>query len=317
MLAVVVERYGPPEVARLREVRDPAPNKGQLLVRVLVAAVSSGDARIRAARFPPGFSLPARLAFGITKPRRPVLGGAFCGEVLGGPAAVGELAPGALVGGMTGMRLGAHAELLAVDADRAVPVPSGVSPLEAAGVLFGGTTARYFLSKAGVVGPGTTVLVNGASGAIGTNAVQIAATAGATVIGVCSTANAALVRGLGADQIVDYRSSPLSALGERFDVVLDTVGNLDIAAGRRLAVDGGSVLLAAAGLGDTVRARGSVVAGAAPERTEDMRWLFDRVAAGDISVVVDCVGALEDMSDLYRRVDSGRKVGNVVVEPTA
>lgn len=315
MLGAKIDHYGPPEVVVVQELPEPQPGKGQLLVRVHAAAVSSGDARIRGARFPPGFGVPARLAFGVRRPRRPVLGGAFCGEVVGGAGAEDGTGLGTIVAGMTGMALGAHAELVAVDRARAVAVPDGVSARDAAGVLFGGTTARHFLRVAGGVGPGVSVLVNGASGAIGTNAVQIAASAGAAVTAVSSGANAGLVADLGAAHVIDYAELPLSEVDERFDIVLDAVGNLDVASGRRLVAPGGVVVLAAAGLGATIRARGQVKAGAAPERTDDMSWLLERVALGDLAVVLDRVGGLDDIVQMHRRVDTGRKVGNVLVEP--
>jgi NADPH:quinone reductase-like Zn-dependent oxidoreductase len=165
------------------------------------------------------------------------------------------------------------------------------------------------------LGRGTTVLVNGASGAVGTNAVQLAKRSGATVTGVTSTANVGVVTELGADRVLDYTRDDLSCIGERFDVVLDTVGNLTIASGRRLLADGGVLLLAVAGLGDTLRARGDVAAGTSPERAEDFEYLLGLVAAGHMTVVLERSYTLEQIADAYQCVDSGHKVGNVVVRP--
>lgn len=313
MQAAVVDRYGAPEVVRIAEVPRPEPRADEVLVRVRAVAVTSGDARIRAARFPPGFGLPARLAFGITRPRRRILGSSFSGVVEAVGARVDDVAPGDGVCGMTGTRMGAHAEYVAVPASRLARTPAGVTHEDAAGLLFGGTTALYFLRDRASVGPGTSVLVNGASGAIGTNAVQLARHFGATVTGVTSGPNAALVTDLGAARVVDHTSEDLTATTERYDVVLDAVGNLSIATGRRLLAAGGVLLLAVAGLGETVRARGDVRAGSAPERVEDFDLLLGLLAGGEITVVHDRSFDLDHIVDAHRLVDSGHKVGNVVV----
>ena len=314
MRAVVVDRYGAPDVARVVEVPRPSPRKGEVLVRVVAAAVTSGDARIRGARFPPGFALPVRLAFGLRGPRRRILGMVFSGIVEDVGPGVTNLAPGHAVCGMTGTSMGAHAEFVSVAARRVAAVPDGVSHADAAGLLFGGSTALYFLrDKASV--PGMTVLVNGASGAVGSNAVQLARHFGATVTAVTSAGNADLVRRLGAERVIDYAVSDVRTLADRFDVVFDAVGNLSIASGRRLLRDGGVLVLAVASLWDMLRARRGVVAGSGPERAADFEWLLQRVAANDLTVVVDRTFPLEHIGDAYRLVDSGHKRGNVIVRP--
>jgi NADPH:quinone reductase-like Zn-dependent oxidoreductase len=315
MQAALVTRYGDPDVVRVAEVPRPDPRGDEVLVRVRAVAVTSGDARIRGARFPPGFGVPARLAFGLTRPRRPILGSTFSGvvETTGGRA--DDLAPGEEVCGMTGTRMGAHAEYLAVPAAKLARKPPGVSHDDAAGLLFGGTTALFFLRDKASVGPGRSVLVNGASGAVGTNAVQLARHLGATVTGVTSGANAALVTRLGAHRVIDHTTEDVAATADRYDVVLDAVGNLSIESGRRLLNPGGVLLLAVAGLLDTLRARGTVVAGSAPERVADFELLLRLVADGELTVVHDRAYDLEHIADAHRRVDSGHKVGNVVVNP--
>jgi NADPH:quinone reductase-like Zn-dependent oxidoreductase len=315
MRAVVVERYGPPEVAEVREVARPVPRADEVLVRVAAVAVTSGDARIRAARFPAGFAPLARPAFGLRGPRRRILGSTFSGTVESVGAGVTSLAAGDEVCGMTGMRMGAHAEYVAVAERRLARKPVPVTHEDAAGVLFGGTTALWFLRERAGVRPGQSVLVNGASGAIGTNAVQLARHWGASVTGVTSARNAALVAGLGADRVIDHTSTDLATVADRFDVVLDAVGTLTRSSGRGLLADDGVLVLAVAGLWDTVRARGGVVAGAAPERVEDFEALLGLVAQGGLTVVIDEVLDLGQIAAAYRRVDSGRKVGNILVRP--
>lgn len=322
MRAAVVRRYGGPEVVRVVDVPDPVPRTGEVLVRVAATTVNSGDARIRGARFPKGFGGLGRLALGLRGPRRVVLGVAFSGtvEAIGtdpsSDADASALAVGDRVCGMTGMRMGAHAELVAVPVTKLVRVPDAVSLDDAAGVLFGGTTALYYLRDRAEVRPGERVLVIGASGAVGTNAVQLAKHLGAEVTAVASARNATLLAELGADRVVDYRATPVETLGERFDVVLDAVGLLSPATGRPLLAEGGRLLLAVATLGQTITARGQVKAGSSAERPEDFATLLGFVADGRLRVVLEPALPLERIAEAHARVDSGRKVGNLVVHPT-
>lgn len=315
MRAAVVDQYGPPDVVRVVDLPRPEPRPDEVLVRVRSVAVTSADARIRAARFPSGFAPFARLAFGLRKPRRPVLGSAFSGEIAAVGTKVPNLNPGDQVCGMTGAKLGAHAEYVTVRATRTTRKPEPVSHDDAAAVLFGGSTALFFLRDKASTGPGKTVLVNGASGAIGTNAVQIAKHLGATVTAVTSTRNAELVTSLGADHVIDYTTTPVTSLPDRYDVVLDTVGTLSIPSGRRLLTPNGVLALVVADLWETIRARGPVAAGPAPERPADFDYLLARLADKDITAVIDSTYDLPDITEAHRRVDSGRKVGNIVVHP--
>lgn len=315
MQAAVVTKYGPPEVVRVTDIPMPFPRADEVLVRVVAAAVTSGDARIRAARFPSGFGVLARLALGLTKPRRAVLGGTFSGVVEAVGVKVTGFTPGESVCGMAGSKMGAHAAFISVPAARLARVPAGVSHDDAAGVLFGGSTALHFLRTKAKLQPGQSVLVNGASGAVGTNAVQLAAHFGATVTAVTSAANAGLVNSLGATATIDYATTDVATITDRFDVVFDAVGNLSIGSGRRLLAPGGTLALAVAGLGETIRARGNVAAGPAPERAADFEFLLGLVADGTLTVVHDQQYALVDIADAYRRVDSGRKRGNIIVHP--
>lgn len=315
MQAALVERYGAPEVVRVVEVTRPHPGRGEVLVRVAATTVNSGDARIRGARFPSGFAPFARLAFGVTRPRRRVLGSCISGVIETVGDGVDGWAPGDKVCAMTGMAMGGHAQYVVVPKARLVRPPSGVSHDDAAGVLFGGTTALHFLRTRASVGAGASVLVNGASGSVGTNAVQLARYFGATVTAVCSAANADLVRDLGAAHVIDHTTTRLDDLTDRYDVVFDTVGNLSIASGRRLLRPGGRLLLAVAGLGETLRARGDVAAGSAPERTDDIEFLLRLVAAGELVVVHEPALPLTRIVEAHRLVDSGRKRGNVTIHP--
>ena len=318
MRAVLVDRYGPPEVARLREVPTLAPRAGQVLVRVVAAAVTSGDARMRSGVFPKGFALPGKLAMGIRGPRHRILGAAFSGEVAALGEGVAGFAVGDRVSGMTGMTVGGHAEFLAATPSKLVPTPASVSHDAAAAVLFGGTTALDYLRDKAALKPGATVLVNGASGAVGSSAVQLARHLGAEVIGVTSAANAEFVTALGATRVIDYRRTSLADLrarGERFDVVFDTVGNVSPASGRPLLTEGGVLLLAVAGLGELLAARGNVKAGPASEDPANVATVLQLTADGVLDPLIESAHPLDGIVDAYRRIDSGRKVGNIVVRP--
>lgn len=315
MRAAVAESYGGPEVVRIAEVPTPDPGPKQVLVRVRAAALTAADNRIRAARFPRGFGLIARLGLGIRKPRKPILGSSLAGVVEGVGSEVTDFALGDEVCGMTGAAMGAHAEYAVVPAKKLAILPPGVSHEDAAAVLFGGTTALQFLRDKAQVRAGQSVLVNGASGAVGTSVVQIARHAGATVTALTSAPNAELVTRLGAAKVVDYTTTPVAGLSERFDIVLDAVGNIDITTGRSLLAPDGVLLLVTGDLPTSLRARGNVKAGVAAERPEDFRELLDLLAAGTLDPVISRTSALDDIAELHSLIDSGRKVGNVVVVP--
>lgn len=317
MRAAMVDRYGPPERVVVVERPEPVARAGEVLVRVAAVAVTSGDARLRAGRFPAGFGLLARLGVGFRGPRKPILGSAFSGTVEGLAPGVTDFAPGDEVAGMTGARLGGHAELVAVPAASLVRKPAGVRHQDAAGVLFGGTTALYFLRSKAMISAGDHVLVNGASGAVGSSAVQLAKHFGATVTAVTSARNAGFVTALGADDVVDYTVTPVTTLSGRYDIVFDTVGNLSRADGLRLLTAEGSLILAVASLGELLLARGRVIAGPAPERPDDFAFLLGLVATGQLDPATEVIGGLEALPQGYRRVDTGRKVGNLVVLPGA
>ncbi len=295
----------------------PEARAGEVVVRVEAAAVTAGDARIRAGRFPKGFGVLARAAIGVSGPRARVLGAAFSGKVEHIAADVTQFSPGDEVVGMTGARLGAHAEYVRARAATLVRKPAEVPHTDAAGILFGGTTALHFLSDRAHVTAGNTVLVNGASGAVGSAAVQLAKHFGATVTAVTSERNADLAVRLGADRVIDYAKTPVAMLEDRFDIVFDAVGNVSRDDGLRLLVPGGSLILAVASLIDTIRARGQVFAGPAPERREHFALLLNLVAGGQLDPLTEVLSGLESVQEAHRLIDTGRKIGNLVVLPHA
>lgn len=313
--------YGGPDVIALREVPKPQPADNEALIRVRAATVSSGDARIRAAKFPPGFGLLARLALGVSRPRRPVLGTECAGVIEAAGARVKRFKPGDSVFAFAGMKQGCHAEFVVASEDSALAaVPAGFSFEEAAAISFGGTTALYFLRDVGQVQPGERVLVNGASGAVGAAAVQIAKHMGAHVTGISSGANADLVRKLGADKVIDYTAEDFTASGEQWDIILDCVGTAPFARSRKALNKGGRLLLVLAGLGDLVKSPFQsmtsglrIRGGTAPERREDILELKALCEAGAFKPVIDSRYAFSDIAAAHARVDTGRKRGSVVI----
>ncbi len=315
MRAVSVERYGPPEVARVVDIEPPTAGRGQVLVRIEAAAVTAGDARMRSGTFPPGFGVAAKLAIGLRGPRRRVLGTAHAGVV----EALGEGADGFSVGdrvaGMNGARFGAHAQYAAVGTGAIARMPDTISPPDAAAAMFGGMTAMRFLD--GRVRDGSRVLVNGASGSVGSAVVQLARRRGAQVTAVTSDGNRPLVERIGAAAVMDYTRTPVSSLTDEYDLVFDAVGNIDRRLGLRLAGEQGAVILAVASLGEMVLARGRVVTGPLKELGSDARAIGEMIAAGTFDPLTTVVGDLDAVVEAYRRVDSGHKVGNLVVTPGA
>jgi NADPH:quinone reductase-like Zn-dependent oxidoreductase len=306
--------YGSPEVLTIEEVSKPTINDNEILVQVKVTAVTAADSRIRAARFPKGFGFLARLVFGITKPRVRVLGGVYSGVVADVGKAVVDFKVGDEVCGMTGAKMGAHAEYIKVGASKSiVKKPVRVSHEDAAGVLFGGTAALYFAHNKLQVAKGDTVVVNGASGAVGTNAVQLAKYYGASVVAVTDAKNSKLVTKLGADRVIDYTKQNLADSPERFDVIVDAVGNISPKQAKLLLKPHGRAGLMVASLGQMLRAHGPIKTGTATEKKEDIAFLLSLIEQGELQVVIDKVYDLEQIVTAHQYVDGGHKVGNVLV----
>lgn len=321
MKAAFATAYGAPEVVQLRDAPDPAPKANEVLIRVHATTVSSGDARLRGARFPSGFGGIARLIFGVTRPRQPILGTELSGIVESVGTVVTRFRPGDRVFAFAGAGMGCHAELRCLPETGAIAaVPHGFSFEEAAAISFGGTTALYFLRDVAKLQPGERLLVNGASGAVGTAAVQLARHFGAHVTGVCSAANAELVRSLGAQQAIDYRQTDFAASGEHYDVILDTVGTAPFSRSRAVLKPKGRLLIIAAGLGELLKSplqsktSGLTIAGgAAPDRAQDIAELKRLCEASAYRPVIDSALPFAKIAEAHARVDTGHKAGSVVV----
>lgn len=320
MHAILCPAYGPPELLVAREVPTPAPGPKDVLVRTFATTVTSGDWRVRSGTFPRGFGWIARLAVGREGPRQPILGTELAGVVEAAGPAVTRFKVGDPVIGFAGAAMGCHAEFRCFAEDGLiVRKPANLSFEEAASLSFGATTAIDFLRRAKLKA-GERVLINGASGGVGTALVQLAKHQGAHVTGVCSAANAELVRSLGADEVLDYAREDFARGGARYDLIVDTVGNAPYRRSRAALAPGGRLALVLATLADNLGAlwvalttRHRVIGGPANVRPEDLRALAELAAAGALRPVIDRRFPFDQIEGAHRHVDAGHKRGSVVV----
>lgn len=321
MQAAIYERYGPPEVVRIGEVPKPAPGDGQLLIRIRATTVTSADHRARSLDMPPGFGAAGRLAFGLTRPRQPILGSELAGEVEAVGRGVRRFQAGVAVIAFAGAGMGCHAEYRCLaETGPVVPKPARLTWEEAAALPFGALTALHFLRRAGVR-PGETVLVNGASGAVGSACVQLANHLGAEVTAVCSGANADLVRSLGAAHVVDYAREDFTRSGRRYDVIVDTAGTAPWARSRVSLARRGRFVPILASLPDMLRGPWVALAGGGPRivagvssgSQDALRAVVELAEAGALRPGVDRCWPLDRIVEAHRYVDTGRKRGSVVV----
>jgi NADPH:quinone reductase-like Zn-dependent oxidoreductase len=323
MRAVVCTGYGPPDVLRLRDVPKPVPKDDEVLVRVRATTVSAADCELRRFDFAPWIWLPIRLAFGIRRPRQPVLGQELAGDVESVGSNVRSLRKGDRVFAATGIGLGAHAEYICLRENprtgAIVTMPANLTYEEAAAVPYGGGEALEFLRK-GNVRSGQRVLVNGAGGSFGTFAVQLAKDLGAHVTAVDSAPKLEMLRTIGADRVIDYAREDFTAGPETYDVIFDVVRGTPSARMVRLLTENGWLLMANPGFLQIVRARwaarGSgkrVSISGSSGTSEDLAYLRGLVEAGRLRPVVDRRFPLEQMVEGNRYAESGQKLGNVVI----
>ncbi len=320
MKAAVVRRYGPPHVVKIEQIPRPEPGPDEVLIRVRASTVSSADWRMRSLTMPYGFGLAGRLAFGVTAPRRAVLGSECSGDVVAVGASVRHFACGDSVVAFPGLTLGAHAEYCCMNANAAlVHKPAALPYHSAASLAFGGSTALDFFRRAALKA-GERVLINGASGTVGSAMVQLAVAAGAEVTAVCSGANRERIRQLGATRVVDYTHTDFASEGVRYDVIADTVGNAPYARVRDALSPRGRLLLVLATLPEMLRApwvnrtsQHRVVAGPVAERVEDLRTLVAMATDGRFSPLIDSRFSLDEIAAAHARVETGRKCGSVLV----
>ena len=307
MKAIVCTKYGPPEVLQLREVKKPAPKAHEVLIKIHATAVTASDCLVRGANFPFVMRMVLRLILGFTRPRKSIMGLIVAGDVEAVGKNVTRFKPGDPVYGFTGFGGGSYAEYTCMpeaESMRGILAikPANMSYEEAAAIPYGAILAMHFLAK-GDIQSGQRVLVYGASGAIGTTAVQLAKSLGAEVTGVCSTANLDLVKSLGADKVIDYTREDSVDGGERYDFVLDAVGKRKSSKLKLQCQD------ALTPTGKYV----SVDGGMPKARTEYLVRLKEMIEAGQFRAVIDRCYPLEQMVEAHRYVDQGHKKGNVVI----
>jgi NADPH:quinone reductase-like Zn-dependent oxidoreductase len=320
MKAIVYEKYGPPEVLQLKEVEKPTPKDNEVLIKTHAVTVTSGDWRVRSLNVPTGFGLIIRLVFGVFKPKQPILGSELAGVVASIGKDVNKFQVGDHVFAFSDAAMGCYAEYKCMPEDGAIALkPANLSYEEAAALSFGGTTALDFLRR-GKLKSGERVLVNGASGGVGTAAVQLAKHFGAEVTGVCSAANIELVRSLGASHVIDYTQKDFTQNGETYDVIIDTTGTAPFSRSKVSLKEKGRLLMVLAGLPEMLQmlwvsmtSNKKVIAGPVASGTEDLRFLAELAAAGEFKPVIDRRYPFEQMVEAHRYVDTGRKKGNVVV----
>jgi NADPH:quinone reductase-like Zn-dependent oxidoreductase len=320
MKAAIYERYGSPDVLRLDEVAKPTPKDDEVLIEIHATTVTAGDWRARSLELPAGFGLLGRLVFGVSKPRQPVLGTELAGRVVAIGKHVTKFAVGDQVFAFPGGKMGCHAEYRCMPQDGPIAhKPPNLTYEQAASLSFGGTTALGFLRKAKLQ-PGERVLVVGASGGVGTAAVQLAKHFGAEVTGVCSTANLELVRSLGADHVIDYTKEDFTKNGQTYDVIVDTTGTAPFSRSKASLRDGGRLLAVLGGLSDLLLApwvsltsRKKLIAGPTGGSAEDLRLLAELAEAGVFKAVVDRRYPFAEIVQAHRYVDTGRKRGSVVM----
>ena len=303
MKAIVCTAYGAPEVLQLQELAEPTPRPREVRIKVHAAAVTSSDCLVRSFGFHGPIAVPARLMLGITKPRHAVLGLVLAGEIETVGTSVRSFKAGDQVFAFEGYAFGAYAEYKCmVESGLLALKPSNLGYAEAAALPYGGMLALFFLRK-GRIRSGQRVLIYGASGAVGTSAVQLAKHFGAEVTAVCSAANFDLVRSLGADAVIDYTKDDFTRNGERYDLILIAVGN-------RVGPPSQSDCEKALSPGGACV---SVDKGRLKLRIEDLTQLKHLAEAGTLKAVIDRSYPLEEMVEAHRYVDQGHKKGNVVV----
>ena len=315
MKAIVYTKYGPPDVLQLKEVEKPVPNEHEVLIKIYATSVTSGDCRVRKAE-----PFAIRFFNGLIKPKKiTILGNELAGEIEDVGKNVKLFRKGDQVFGQAGMSLGTNAEYICLKEDAALVLKTaGISYEEAATIPFGGNTALHFLRK-GNIRSGQKILIYGASGSLGTAAVQLAKNFGTEVTGICSTINVELVKSLGADKVIDYSKEDFTKNGQTYDIIFDTTGKSPFSGCIKSLKPKGIYLRAVhmslsaiiSGLWTSITSSKKVIGGVAIESKENLSYLKVLVEAGKLKPVIDRLYPLEQIAEAHRYVETGHKRGNV------
>jgi NADPH:quinone reductase-like Zn-dependent oxidoreductase len=323
MKAMVLTKFGPPDVLQLQEVATPAPKDHEVLIRIYATTVTAGDCQLRSLKLPIWLRLPIQIYVGYIRRGNMILGQELAGEIEAVGKEVTRFRQGDQVFAWTGLGLGAYAEYKCLPEDGVLAIkPATMTYEEAAALPVGGLEAVYFLRR-GTIQSGQKVLIHGAGGSIGTFAIQLAKYFGADVTGVDSAGKLDMLRSIGADQVIDYTQADFTKNGETYDVIFDVVGKSSFSRSIRSLKHNGRYLLGNPRLSQRVRGRWTsrrsskqVIpwkARAASEYTEDINFLKELIEAGKIQSVIDRCYPLEQTAEAHRYVDTGHKKGNVVI----
>jgi NADPH:quinone reductase-like Zn-dependent oxidoreductase len=321
MKAITCSKYGPPDVLKMVEIETPVPNENQVLIKVFFTTVTVGDCRVRGFNVPLSYWLPAKLALGFTKPKLPILGGELSGVIEKIGKNVTKFKVGDKVFAFRGHKFGGYAEYICMDENECIAVkPDNLSFEQAATLTFGGFAAWFFLQK-GQVAKGEKLLIYGASGSVGSAAVQIAKYLGTEVTAVCSTANLEMVKKLGADKVIDYTKTDFTDLGEKFDAVFDAVGKTDIPKTIKAIKPNGRYLHAVTTpfttlklwfnlLGTNIKLVGGTYSGT----VEQLNFIKKLADEGYFKPVIDRQYRFDEIVAAHEYVDKGHKKGNVTIK---
>ena len=321
MKAIVYTKYGPPNVLQLKEVDQPAPKENEILIKVHAAEVTKSDCELRSFNFPvKWFWLPLRIAMGITKPKRPILGGYFAGEVVKTGKDVKKFAKGELIFGSAGLRMGAYGEYMCLpDSHTIVPKPYNMSFEEAAAVPLGGLNALHFLRKANIR-DGEKVLINGAGGSIGIFGVQIAKSMGAEVTVVDSAIKEEMLRRIGADHFINYKEKDFTKNNRKYDVIFDMVAQSSYSGCVKALAAKGRYLIGNPRVSDmlysvltTKFTDKTVIFAFAGEKEEELLELKKMIEGEKIKSVVDKIFPMDQAADAHIRVETEQRLGSIVI----
>lgn len=328
MKAIVYTEYGAPDVLHLAEVAQPTPKDNEVLIRVHATPVNFGDLMARNFKavtprkfnMPLFFWFPARFAFGWQKPKMNILGNEFAGEVTAVGAAVTRFKPGDAVFGYRGPNMGAYAEYVCMAEDGMLTIkPVNMTFEEAAAVPYGALTALSLLRKVNLQ-RGQKVLINGASGGIGSAAVQLSKYFGAEVTGVCSTPRVGFVKALGADKVIDYTKEDFTRSSETYDVIFDILGKTSFGRGRKALKPNGSYLFASFKMKQLAQMLWTKIAGGqkvicalSSEQPADLTFIKGLIEAGQYKAIVDKRYRMEQAAEAHRYSEAGQKRGSIVL----